>query len=144
MRYGLILGAIGVAVGLFMLATVSVHHGVYALIVLPLCALALATWGGPQHLARRLVVRSEGLRIERFHRVRTLIEWAELEATATRMQPNAKGRSQAILVLDPVDPEVFFSRHRELREVRQGDSAVVPIGRSADTVAELTEALDRV
>lgn len=135
------MGGSAVAVGLFMLASVNISHGVYALIVLPLCAVALALWGGPEQLARRVTVTSEAVGIDRFNRVRTVVERAELEEATARMETSARGRSRAVLVLDPIDPEVFFGRHRELRAGRRGDLAVVPTGRNAGTVTELSEAL---
>lgn len=140
-RYGLVLGAIAVAVGMFMWATLNIGHGIYALIVLPLCAVALAFWGGPERLARRVTVTSEGLRIERFHRVRTDIEWSELDAAIARLGTGRRGRTRAELALEPADPAVFFYRHRELRAVRTGDQAVVPVGSAIETVTELNAAL---
>jgi hypothetical protein len=154
--YGVILGVIAVLVALFMLVSVSISHGVYAVIVLPLCAVALALWGGPERLARRVTVDSEGLRIERFHSVRTVIEWGELTDAHAQMMTNRRHRTRAELVLVPADPAVFFSRHRELRAVRDGDRAIVPVGwhvvlvrdaagvassRAAETASELNAAL---
>lgn len=142
LRYGLVLGACAIAVGLFMLATVAISHGIYALIVLPLCAVALALWGGPERLARQVTVTGEGLRIDRFHRVRTVIAWSELASATAELKPGRKGRPRAGLVLEPADPADFFHDHRELRAVRTGDQAVVPVGSAPQTVTELTEAIE--
>lgn len=142
MRYGLVLGVIAIAVGLFMLVTVSISHGIYALIVLPLCAVALALWGGPERLARQVTVTSAGLRIERFHRVRTVIEWPELTSATARVGLGKKGRVRAELVLEPADAEVFFYWHRELRAVQTADDAIVAVGSAPETVAELNAAIE--
>lgn len=142
LRCGLLLGVLAVAVGLFMLFSLGISHGIYALTVLPLCAVALALWGGPERLARRITVTRQGLHIDRFHRVRTDIEWRELTAATARLDTGPRGRARAELVLDPADPPAFFHRHRELRAVRRGDQAVVPTGSAAETVTELSMALE--
>lgn len=142
LRYGLVLGAIAVAVAVFMWATLNFGHGLYAVVVLPLCAVALALWGGPERLARRITVTGEGLHIDRFHRVRTVIDWSELTAATARLGAASRGRSRAELVLEPADPVTFFFEHRELRAVRAGDLAVVPAGSAAETVTELNAAFD--
>lgn len=142
LRYGLLLGVVAIAVALFMTATLNIGHGIYALIVLSLSAVALALWGGPERLVRRVTVTGDGLHIERFHRVRTMIEWSELTAAGARLGQGRRGRVRAELVLTPVDPAVFFYRHPELRAVRVGGSAAVPAGTAAETVTELQAAFD--
>lgn len=141
LRAGVQWGAVALVVGLFMLWSVDIGHGVYALIALALAAAALTLVGGPAALARTITVSSEGLHITRFHRVGTTVSWQELNGLEPRTATDAKGRITSSLVLVPADPEVFFHHHRELRSIRQGDWAVIPAGKGGETAAELTTAL---
>lgn len=142
-RYGLLLGVAALAIGLFVLWSLNIGHGIYALIVLVVSALALTFVGGPERLARTITVADEGLRIARFHRISSHVEWSELDHVSAGLDTDRRGRPRAVLLLEPADPEVFFVRHRELRAGRRGDVAVVPAGRDERTVTELTEALEQ-
>lgn len=140
-RYGAVLIAAAVAVGLFVLWSLNLGHGIYALIVLILGAIALTWFGGPEHLARTITVSDATILITRFHRVSTSVDRAELLGARSEVVQDAKGRSRVVLMLTPHDPVEFFTRHRELRAVRQDDAAYVPAGISSQTAHELTQAL---
>lgn len=136
---GLVAAAIGVAS--FVSWSLNLGHGLYALIVLLGCAAALTLVGGPERLARTITVTDDLIRIDRFHRIATVVRRPELAGARAEVETDSKGRERAVLVLESRDPVTFFTRHRELRSVRHGKSARVPAGRSADTVVEITEAL---
>lgn len=140
-RAGLLWGGLALAVGLFVLWSLNIGHGIYALIVLGLAAIALTFLGGPERLARTITVSSEGLHITRFHRIGTRVSWKELTGLEPRIDTDAKGRVTSVLVLVPEDPEVFFHRHRELRSTREGQWAVIPAGKGAETADDLAAAL---
>lgn len=137
-RHGVVLGVIGLIVAAFIWVSVDARQGAFAAVLLPLGALALALFGGPERLARQVTVSQTGVRVDRFHRVSTSVEWSELD-DATVRPGDAKQR--AVLILDPVDAIDFFSKHRELNAVRINDRAEVPIGQNASASSELAEAL---
>lgn len=140
-RYGAALGAAAAAVALFVLWSLNIGHGVYAAIVLGLAAVALTFFGGPERLARTITISRDSIRIERFHRVGSVIARSELSGAVAHASRDQRGRTRAVLVLTPRDPIRFFVRHRELRSVRVDNAAHVPAGTSEQTVRELTEAL---
>lgn len=134
-------GVLALVAGLFMLWSVNIGHGIYALVALAVAAVGLTFFGGPAHLARTITMSTEGLHITRFHRIGTRVSWQELTGLEPRTDTDSRGRVRSSLVLVPADPEVFFHRHRELRAVRQGDWAVIPAGRGTGTATELAAAL---
>ncbi|WP_425308228.1 hypothetical protein AADG42_05545 [Ammonicoccus fulvus] len=141
LRAGVQWGVVALVVGLFMLWSVNIGHGIYALVALTVAAVGLTFFGGPTQLARTITMSTEGLHITRFHRIGTRVSWQELIGLEPRTDTDARGRVRSSLVLVPGDPEVFFHRHRELRAVRRGDWAVIPAGRGAETATELSAAL---
>ncbi|WP_432558530.1 hypothetical protein [Granulicoccus sp. GXG6511] len=140
-RYALTLGLVAAALALFVLWSLNIGHGVYALSVLAVAAAALTFFGGPERRARTVTVSAREIRITRFHRIGTVIERSELAGAVAEETPGGRGRPQALLVLTPRDPGTFFTRHRELRSVRIDGAAHVPVGTSHETVRELNEAL---
>lgn len=140
MRFGAILLAAALAVALFVFWSLNPGHGLYALIVLVVGAVALALFGGPESLARTITVSPDDIRISRFHRVATVVERSELTDARAEVETGRRNRPRTVLVLEPLDPEIFYTRHRELRAVRHGDAALVPAGGAA-IAEELTEAL---
>ncbi|MDO5499298.1 MAG: hypothetical protein Q4F67_06415 [Propionibacteriaceae bacterium] len=141
LTYGLVLAIGALVIAGFMWWSVESYHGIYAAVLLVIGATALALVGGPEKRARSVTVGPEEIRIDRFHRVSTVIDRSELASVSAESATGRHGRTRAVLVLTPHDPGAFFTRHRELRSVRQGDAAHVPAGTSADTVSKLTEAL---
>lgn len=121
-RYALVLGAAAAAIGLFVLWSLNIGHGIYAFVVLGLAALALVFFGGPEQLARTISIGPDEIRIRRFHRIGTVVPLSELASFAEESDPDPQG-TQNVLVLTPHDPVAFFSKHRELRIVRSGDTA---------------------
>ncbi|MDO5681844.1 MAG: hypothetical protein Q4G46_03340, partial [Propionibacteriaceae bacterium] len=116
---------------------------IYAFIVLGAAVVALTLFGGPERRARAVTVSDEEIRIERFHRITTVVRRADLASVNAESRQDRGGRTRAELVLTPRDPIAFFSRHRELRIVRDHDAARIPVGTGARTVADLNEALSR-
>mgnify|MGYP007082237717 CR=1 FL=1 len=140
-RYGVILGMATVALALFMAWSLNLGHGVYAFIVGAIATVALVSVGGPERLARAITVTPDTIRVDRFHRISTVVQWPELMSTAVESAPDRRGRTRTVLVLIPRDPVTFFTTHRELCSVRVGDTARVPAG--STPVQALTEALTR-
>lgn len=146
-RYALMLAVPAAAISLFVLWSLNIGHGVYAFVVLGVAVVALTLFGGPEGRARTVTITPDRIRIERFHRIGTVVERAELvaaeatSATGLRSAPESGACTQVVLVLTPRDPVQFFTAHRELRAVRVGDAAHVPAGSSEQTARELSEAL---
>lgn len=146
-RYALVLGLIATAISLFVLWSLNIGHGVYAFLVLGIAVVALTLVGGPERLARRVVITPDRIRIDRFHRISTVVERSELSSALAMLSTEdgspARRRTgtQVVLVLTPRDPVTFFTEHAELRAVRVRDAAHVPAGTSEQTARELSEAL---
>lgn len=140
-RQALVLGLTATVVSLFVLWSLNIGHGIYAFVVLGIAVVALTLFGGPERLARTVTITPDRLRIERFHRIGTVIDRSELAAAEAVVAPDRKGRARVVLALTPRDPVGFFTSHRELRAVRVGDAAHVPAGTSPQTARELNAAL---
>ncbi|HHV22333.1 MAG TPA: hypothetical protein GXZ30_12500 [Propionibacterium sp.] len=140
-RYALVLALIGTALALFVLWSLNIGHGLYAFIVLGVAVAALTFFGGPERRARAVSITDSDIRIDRFHRIGTVVDRSELSAAAAERRAGPKGRTQTLLVLTPRDPGTFFTDHRELRSVRVGDAAHVPAGTSEASAHELNEML---
>ena len=140
----MLLAVICLIVAAFIWVSVDARQGAFAAVLLPLGALALALFGGPERLARQVTVSEAGIRVDRFHRVTTSVDWSELDDATVRRVTDSRGREHGVLVLDPIDSIAFFTRHRALRSVRVDDQALVPLGRNSAAATELDEALHSI